>query len=283
MAVSNDTIRNNLNDYALITAYSAFTVWRNLLARATSLAELQASARQYLPQVLITNADSVGGYALNQYVADRSESSFASSNDFIPTQTQILGKVNRVVNTITDWDLDAFVETELSEIDWEAFEKELRIESAQIAYDKYKSIMQENGAQDTLVTHLQIYVRPNACAFCCMVAAGSSGRRRVRTVRSSPVSQGGRNNERQINSRARDNALEFATDGFYAQETPAHIHTNCHCVYRPVFQGGVSYDDPASNARLVEFEKTYYDTIENTDLRSTDRNQLLSQITKSGF
>lgn len=284
MAVSTDEIRKTINDFALLTAFQAYTVWQNILANASTVEEVQRLSRQFLPTVLVANADQVGGYAIEQYLADRSESRFASQSVFQPQQTQILGKVNRVVNTITDFDIEKLVEEEFGKIDWADFEEQLKRESAQIAFDKYKSMMQENGASDTLVTHIQLFVRANACAFCSMVASGSSGRRRTREVRRNPLSQSGRNNERQINNRARQNALEFSADGFFAQESPAHIHDNCHCIYRPVFEGGIEYSDPVSEARLADFEKTYYEVLAGSkDLKSTDRNKIISEITKTGF
>lgn len=250
---SNTQLREELKQYGTIAAGRSIAAWNSMVEDAKTVRELKELARKYLPIIWKDVGDQVGLYAVEIYAADRLEM-VGTTAGFAPTSPLIGPKIARTINSIT-----AIPEhLDIRELDLSRLNEIIAREAEQVAsFDKFKATMITNGIGDGMVTHMQLYVTSTACSFCSMIAAGSAGKRAVRVKRGSSNAEA----ERAYNSRVANNLRREFDINSLQREADAHIHLSCNCIYRPVYEGDIAYEDPISNRRVNEFMEAYDEAI----------------------
>lgn len=272
---STSELRKLMGAYGTTLAGRSLDMWSQMVADARTFTELQTLARTYLPPLWKITADQVGVLAADIYMNDRNilfkPSAGSPEASFSPVSPLMGTKISKTINTLTVG-LRDITQIEVDKL-FEKIATTLAKEAQQLPYDKLKSSWMVNGLNDSAVVSMQLTVSSNACAFCCLVASGTSGTRRV--------APGGFSTGRAADRRLSRN-LDLFSEGLQS-DYQAHIHLNCNCIYRPVYLNGETYYDEDSDLRLANFQDAYYEAMSETGLRSTDirgKGGLLSEIRK---
>lgn len=249
-----EEVRRNLLDYSTISAYNSVQAFRALI----SPEDEESIARLKTELISINNfwGQESQEYAKYIYNLDRYEtlgsekdlSNISSSTDdrFYPALNSTL----KILRNISVEDIKTLRE----------LEQQLVYISQDVVNQRFRKLIENSTIEDRQASHVQLYVSKTACAWCCMIASSSASKR----MRS-----------------------KFSTSAPRAGETyQAKLHDNCHCVFRPVFNGFDAPVDPVSKERIVEFIKAYDDIMESGDYKTSDvrgSEGFLSAIRAKGF